>query len=161
MEAWILGLSCLQGLNQISNVTGSLWGQNRQCQRQYMKWKLGRGSQPCCPLASPGRSRNTHAQKPASEIWLQRDWGGPGAGMNLKPRSGTSGSSSTQELALPLCSWICGEKLSSQNHPARAGSRLSWCPHSGRPGRQHTTQAGPRADGRGESLAPSLCSVVP
>lgn len=28
MEAWILGFSCLQGLNQISNVIGSLQGQN-------------------------------------------------------------------------------------------------------------------------------------
>lgn len=56
MEVWILGLSCLQCLNQVSNMIGSLWGQNRQRQRQYIKWKLGRGSQPRRPLAPPGRS---------------------------------------------------------------------------------------------------------
>lgn len=43
--------------------------------------------QPCCTLASPGRS--SHTQELAPEIWIQLGWGKPS--IILKPVGGSFG----------------------------------------------------------------------
>lgn len=93
MEAWILGLSCLQCLNQISNMLSSLWGQNKQSQRQYVDWELSKGSQPWLHIIRIPTSGNE-----PQRVRFNWTWVGPGI---MAPQTKLPGTSLAQELMLP------------------------------------------------------------
>ena len=68
MEAWILGLSCFQRLNQISNMLGSLKEQNTMSKAVYKRGVGQRFSTVAAHEHQLGDLKNTQAPKPAPEI---------------------------------------------------------------------------------------------